>query len=501
MSRRNRALHFRKLKRGTLQIIAPSHTEVHAMAAGAREIPIYYPPAEDLLDDAWTIEQCLFEAGEGQLVSDRTTHEDVERTLRNLDVQTQADLIDRGLESLYLCFGMMTWSDGEPASSPLVFVPVELRRESPRHHYRLKRADGDAVLNPALRVLLKQEYGLDLPEHSAESPADEDLNQILAQIRQIVRGNGWSVDDSVVLMRAKFHKEEMNRDLLDNLDEVAEHLIVSALADPDAVAQDSSSDDLGIPSEDDVDEVAPPENSHLILDADASQRRAIAAALTGTSLVMDGPPGTGKSQTISNLIAELMAAGKSVLFVSEKIAALDVVAKRLRGQGLGAFLLELHSHKISRRDVATELGRSLKQRPKVGKRFGSGEGQLLREARTSLSNYAQAANRIREPLGQSVHRVLGRLSQLQALPALEPPSAVTDTLSAEDVASLLARFESLARVWEPAERGDMFEWRGLEVADLSQAVQTALIQTVAAVDAARLFEVRARQVRPEFRIA
>ena len=94
----------------------------------------------------------------------------------------------------------------------------------------------------------------------------------------------------------------------------------------------------------------------MVLDADASQRAAIAAALDGRSFVLDGPPGTGKSQTIANMIGAALHAGKTVLFVSEKAAALDVVRDRLAGAGLGAYLLELHSHQAARKQVAASLG-------------------------------------------------------------------------------------------------------------------------------------------------
>ena len=96
-----------------------------------------------------------------------------------------------------------------------------------------------------------------------------------------------------------------------------------------------------------------------ILDADSSQHEAIEAVKRGAHLVIDGPPGTGKSQTIANIIAECLAAGKTVLFVSEKTAALDVVKRRLDECGLGDFCLELHSHKANKREVVAELGRCL----------------------------------------------------------------------------------------------------------------------------------------------
>src|SRR5262249_56178685 len=99
------------------------------------------------------------------------------------------------------------------------------------------------------------------------------------------------------------------------------------------------------------------------LDADAPQRAAIAAALDGRSFVLDGPPGTGKSQTIANIIGAALHVGKTVLFVSEKAAALDVVRDRLAGAGLGAYLLELHSHQATRKQVAASLAKALDTAP------------------------------------------------------------------------------------------------------------------------------------------
>lgn len=151
----------------------------------------------------------------------------------------------------------------------------------------------------------------------------------------------------------------MYRDLLDNEDVIAAHAGVAALASGGGQElQDASFYFDEIP-EDQIDRQAPPEQTPVILDADSSQRACIAAALAGRSFVMDGPPGTGKSQTIANMIATLLHSGKTVLFVSEKAAALDVVRDRLTDSGLGAYLLELHSHKATRKEVATGSGRLL----------------------------------------------------------------------------------------------------------------------------------------------
>ena len=154
----------------------------------------------------------------------------------------------------------------------------------------------------------------------------------------------------------------------------------------------------------DIDQRAAPESTPVILDADSSQRACIAAALDGRSFVMDGPPGTGKSQTIANMIGALLHAGKTVLFVSEKAAALDVVRDRLDAAGLRAYLLELHSHKATRKEVAVALGKRstpFRSRPHRCRPMAV---DAVRKRREQLNAYADAMNRLREPLGYSPAR-------------------------------------------------------------------------------------------------
>src|SRR5205085_578465 len=141
-----------------------------------------------------------------------------------------------------------------------------------------------------------------------------------------------------------------------NAERVKAHQLCRAIAGDTAVSLVPPSD---LPSADKLDEVVPPIQAIHILDADSSQHEAIEAVRRGAHLVMDGPPGTGKSQTIANMIADALAAGKRVLFVSEKTAALEVVKRRLDRCRLGDFCLALHSHKASKREVVAELGQCL----------------------------------------------------------------------------------------------------------------------------------------------
>ena len=135
--------------------------------------------------------------------------------------------------------------------------------------------------------------------------------------------------------------------------------------------------------------------------------------MRGADLVVDGPPGTGKSQTIANIIAETLAAGKTVLFVSAKVAALEVVKRRLDQCGLGDFCLELHSHKANKKEVVAELGRCLDlaagDTPET-------DAQLreLASSRGKLNDLVTELHAVRQPLGWSAFRVHGELARIEA---------------------------------------------------------------------------------------
>ena len=97
------------------------------------------------------------------------------------------------------------------------------------------------------------------------------------------------------------------------------------------------------------------DNINNILDADSSQLLAISKVNRGNSIIIQGPPGTGKSQTIVNIIAEAIRQNKKVLFMSEKLAAMEVVYNRLKAINLGHIALQLHSDKVNKKQVVKEI--------------------------------------------------------------------------------------------------------------------------------------------------
>jgi very-short-patch-repair endonuclease len=387
--------------------------------------------------------------------------------------------MDKGIWILYLAVGFVEWTDptdDQKIRTPILLVPVRLDRASPRDPFRLVATDEDTVVNPALIVRMGTDFGIDIPVLPEED--DLDPGAFLQLVEPPIEKRGWRVLHDLALDVFSFHKEVMYRDLLENELEISKHSLVRALA---LGADSDVSLDFHPPEEDQLDELYPPEKTPTILDADATQRVCLAAAKEGHSFVMDGPPGTGKSQTIANLIAETLSNGKTVLFVSEKIAALEVVKARLDEAGLGEYLLELHSHKATRKQVAQTLSEALKTRPVVKNGMSSGNLLRLAERRQALTQYATALNEIRQPLGRSLAHMFGRASQLSTFPKARLPAGVTDQLDERWLNSILDATSDLARAWGPIDRTETFMWRGL---DSSQAGINAKYNLTASIDRA-----------------
>lgn len=385
--------------------------------------------------------------------------------VRNLMRKASAEYIDRGLSVLYLAFGMLDWRDVDDAEmvSPILLVPVELVPDGPKATPLIKIGEDDSVLNPALALRLK-EFGVELPtmDELDAMPVSELLNTIEQRLATNPRFAAWTLRHTVYLATFSFAKEAMFKDLSDNEAKILEHPVVQALATSDPTKQTTAFQFDPIDAAN-IDTVSPPEVTPLVLDADSSQRAAVAAALAGSTFVIDGPPGTGKSQTIANMIGALLHSGKTVLFVSEKIAALEVVRNRLDAAGLGSYLLELHSHKVNRKEVATELLKTLDNIVKPPVSMSRHGRKAAKDHREQLTNYTVAMNEVRQPLNMSLHHALGLFADLAALPAAPAPERAPTSMSEAEYLGIQESLAKLVRSWRPAVQGKSFLWR--EVAD------------------------------------
>lgn len=494
MSRSNKLLNFKHTKVSSLELSAPEASQILDRLNNASAAGNYWEFHFPVSDDSDEVDQ---DSGEERAATELEVSgkesPDIRKSLYSLERKANQEFVDKGIWVLYLGLGILTWyeseNDDKPYQSPLVLVPVMVSRDRSTESYWLRRADGDNVINPALHVKLSNEFGIELP--SLDLFESEGLNALLQEIRKQVRKkSNWSVQYRAVLSTFSFAKEVMYRDLVDNESTLTADPAVQLLAlGPDAPAVSEFT--FEPVSDADLDRVAPPEGTVTVRDADATQRACIQAARNGQSFVMDGPPGSGKSQTITNMIAELLYAGKSVLFVSEKAAALEVVQNRLIEVGLDQFALQLHSHKATRQAVAGELTEALTQKPSARSRIEGYNRDKLSNRRKELSTYAQAMNEIRHPLGYSLHHVLGLLAllRLEARPPLL--STITNALSGDELETIRDDADALGRNWGPVDRGDDFVWRDLVEASHSPAKQNE-IQRGLDTGLARLDELRQR---------
>lgn len=489
LTRNNRLLYL-KASVG-LQIDSPAPQELFDRLDNGLEV--YLPPLESDLTpvSASRTSQVRFTIQDrGKLVA----------KLRSLDRNATQSFMDRGVWVLYLAFGQLEWEEAKGAGarelvrSPLLLVPVQLKRASASEPFRISLAQEEQRFNPALLAKLEEdfEFALKVPDD------DEDLDPtaLFESIASQVESRGWKVYPTVLLSTFSFQKEPILKDLLDNEELVTASALVRGLALGKDAEEGFEFEPL---SESDLDTVAPPERMVTIRDADASQRRAIAAAVGGKSFVMDGPPGTGKSQTIANMIADLLAKRKTILFVSDKMAALEVVHNRLQEAGLHEFALEIHSHKTTRKEVAKALGRAIQTRVSGKSSMSETDRERLRRRRTQLSEYVEAVNAPRAPLNQSLHEVIGRITASQHLPQAPQPDLTFDHIDNGLMSTVLDAAAAIARSWGPIARGEAFLWQELADGVWSQGRRLELRGLLErALDALEGLEATACDVAEEF---
>ncbi|HZU75330.1 MAG TPA: DUF4011 domain-containing protein, partial [Dehalococcoidia bacterium] len=413
--------------------------------------------------------------------------EELEARLARLRSRTREDLNDRGIHTLYLTFGLLEWREApqsdEPIRSPVLLVPVVIERAGVLGQYSLRRLLGeDPEINPTLREKLLHDFRAQLPsfeeieerferEQAQRAQANGHgygrmpaakltLDRILREIESALPPQipGRAVRRELHLGRFFFQKLVMYRDLQRNRANVLAHPLLRVLGgDGEHLPQPA---DL-IPARD-LDRRVPPHEMNEILDADSSQQEAIVAAKRGASFVLQGPPGTGKSQTIANMIAEALGQGKRVLFVSEKMAALEVVRKHLDTAGLGEFCLDLHNPRADKKAFILDLKESLHAAQTLTPENALAwqrEADALQAAREELNRFVRELHLPRLALGKSAYDAYGRLAALHGVPdsafALADVASV-DHAQLERMRRALADLDAHAEVLD---QYDTYPWR------------------------------------------
>lgn len=403
--------------------------------------------------------------------------QDLEKQLRRISREAHSAIEETGTNMLFIIFGFLEFYDKEDSDramlAPLLALPVELLKgsidqDTRTYQYTVQHNGEDLTENHTLKEKLKRDFSLLIPEFNEDTDKPESYFQKIDQA--ISNRKRWRVLRQLSLGMLSFGKlaiwsgldTKKYPGLLDN------ELIESIFSGRASNGGDS------LHAEDfNVDE-HPEGNLQFIFDADSSQHSAIIDVLAGKNLVINGPPGTGKSQTITNIIACALAQGKKILFVSEKLAALEVVRRRLNKANLGHFCLELHSHKTQKKrlleDIEDRIEASFTPPSQLQTKLG-----LLQKKKRQLNRYAELmGSSVGNNLGMTIHQIFWavqrRRQDLDDLSA-EVSSISFDnaaTWSHDDLKTSTALLSNLSGLYEEIGRHDQeHPWWGFQADQLS----------------------------------
>lgn len=340
---------------------------------------------------------------------------ELEKRLAHLYRSSRLSIEENGANTLYLALGLLKWYESDVSEltryAPLVLIPVDILRKSSRQGYIIRMRDEDPQMNITLLEMLRQDWGIDISGVDP-LPKDErgiDLKLVFTVIRRaVMQRSRWDVEEIACLGLFSFGQFVMWNDIRTRSKDIAGNKIVASLM----AGQLQWIPDQ--PSETALDDEAMGE-LFVPISADSSQLEAIRASVSDQSFVLHGPPGTGKSQTITNMIASALANGKRVLFIAEKMAALSVVQRRLEQIGLGAFCLELHSNKSSKKAVLDQLQSAVEVAKRQSSEQWTVQGSRLASLRSELNGYVEALHK-QYPFGFTLYEAIAAYEKVGDCP-------------------------------------------------------------------------------------
>lgn len=322
------------------------------------------------------------------------TEAELVKALTHLYRSSRLSLEENGANTLYLALGLLKWYETPqselPRFAPILLLPVEMIRKSAQKGYVIRSRDEEVMMNITLLEMLRQDFGISIGglETLPKDESGVDVKLVFNTIRKgIMNQKGWNVEEISILGIFSFSKFVMWNDIHCHADKLCENRIVKSLI--------SGMVEWEVPEERefDLDREFKPADLMLPISADSFQKEAVCQAAANQSFILHGPPGTGKSQTITNIIADSLFRGKKVLFVAEKMAALSVVQKRLNDIGLAPFCLELHSNKATKSSILEQLKATTEVVHRKSPQNYAAESERLHALRSELGQYVELLHR------------------------------------------------------------------------------------------------------------
>lgn len=428
LSLRNNLLNFKGRTRSVSLVVENAPLLEDMLADGDRfkvESGLKRIASRMLVDGEGESEEALLQAQGRLLLPTRVLlapldERELEKRLVKLHRAARSAQEEGGANILYLAIGFLAWRPKGSSTicrAPLVLLPIRLERKNAKSGFVISAGEDESRFNLTLLELLRKDFGISsLDGFETALPEDAhglDIPKIWQTVRRAIRDmEGWELEESVVISTFSFAKYLMWQDLRANTDLLRENdLVRHLLKNPELPYQS----DMDFVKPEELDVSFKPTDIHCPLLADSSQLAAVASAARGKDFVLVGPPGTGKSQTIANMIAQCLAENKTVLFVAEKTAALNVVHDRLKKTGLGDFCLELHSNKANKAAVVRQLGLALERASTPSQLEWERLGSRLQQARDRLNAHAAELHR-HWPNGLTPHAAMGIIIRDNNLP-------------------------------------------------------------------------------------
>lgn len=361
-------------------------------------------PVLDLIKHEFTQKRLRAYLSEGELLS----------SVVSLYRASRLSLDENGANTLYIALGLLKWYETKlserPRYAPLLLIPVEIIKKSAQKGFVIRTREEETMMNITLLEMLRQDFGINIGglENLPKDESGVDVKTVFNIVRQsIMTQNGWDVEEQCFLSTFSFSKFILWNDIHNNADNLLKNKVVRSLVSGKLEWQPGDHRSFN-----NLDKDIHPASLSLPISSDASQLEAIITSANNESFVLHGPPGTGKSQTITNIIANALYQGKKVLFVSAKKAALNVVNNRLNSIGISLFCLELHSNKSKKSAVLDQLRKTIEVVKNIPPYNYNSEAERLYHLRNELNEYVTILHH-KQSFGFSLFELFDKYSELK----------------------------------------------------------------------------------------